>query len=716
MAENNNNIVTYKVQVDVSSGKVAIDGLTKGFVKAETAAKSLIGTTKKLNKGLDKNIDKTGLAGATVTELGRTISDSNYGIQGMANNLSQLSTLMATLVTTTGGVANGMKALGTALMGPLGIIILVQTLLALWEGYDKKQQAATKSMYEADKAAAKAASNLRVLRDVVDDNNLSLDEKKRAIKKANSEYEDLNLVLDENGKLTEASTRAIDAKIEAMAREAKARAILILIEKEYAKQAEAEVKSAAEYVSSWDMAKAGMLNAIGASSKAISGLAQAGIDNQKKTVKESVDSVEKLLELLKKENGIDELFKGKKGSAKTRNRVFKQIFLDLAKLEEKYRQDSLKADLITEEEKIERAKQNAIRELEITYNTYIEKRRLKLEEFLQSNATDKAKLNAQTKFNEEVIRADEQVAAVKIALNAKVETDYKLLARKRAEIARGEAEAVIDIERQIALVKSQRSLDAIKAEIKLQENLVSVSKEGSLLRAKHELELAKLQEEQRLVKLAREAEIAEFALENLTNITNFVDSEFQRQIDIEKNKTNAINNELRERLNDENLSKDGRKRIQNQIAVNDEALRVKQEKIEKKRFIMQKAANIAKATIDTFLAANAVLAQTPGGPISRGLAMAAVIASGLLNVATIARQQFMGSANSAGAGGNGVSLGSGGETQPPDFNIVGASPSNQLAAAVKGQFQQPVKAYVVSKDVSTAQEMDRNIIGSASLG
>jgi hypothetical protein len=131
------------------------------------------------------------------------------------------------------------------------------------------------------------------------------------------------------------------------------------------------------------------------------------------------------------------LFNDKKSTAKTRNRVFKQIFLDLAKLEEKYRQDSLKADLITEEEKIERAKQNAIKELEITYNTYIEKRRLKLEEFLQSNATDKSKLDAQTKFNEEVIRADEQVAAVKIALNAKVEADYKLLARKRAEIERG---------------------------------------------------------------------------------------------------------------------------------------------------------------------------------------------------------------------------------------------------------------------------------------
>ena len=710
------NIVTYKIQIDAESGKVAIDGLTKGFVKAETAAKALINTANKLNTGLDKNINKTGLAGATVTELGRTISDSNYGIQGMANNLSQLSTLMATLISTTGGVINGVKALGAALMGPLGIIIIIQTLLALWEGYDKAQREATKAMYDAEKASAKAASNLRVLRDVIDDNNLSLDEKQRALKKANSEYEDLNLVLDENGKLTEASTRAIDAKIEAMAREAKARAILMLIEKEYATQAEASAKDADEFLGTWDTIKATVVG-IASASKTIKGLKEVyGLDEQKNVIKTSEDTVKKLTEMLKTENLVDELFKDKKSGAKTRERVFKQIFLDLAKLEEKYRQESLKADLITEEERIERAKQNAIKELEITYNTYIEKRRLKLEEFLQSNATDKSKLDAQRKFNEEVIRAEEQVASVKIALNAKVEADYKLLARKRSEIARGEAEAVIEIERQITLIKRQRSLDDIQVELDLQKKLASIADDGSKLQADHLFKAAQLEEEYRQLKLSREAEIAKFALENLTNITDFVDSEFQRQIDIEQNKTNALNNELRKRLDDENLSKDERKNIQNQIAANDEALRVKQEKIEKKRFIMQKAANIAKATIDTFLAANSVLAQQPGGAISKGLAMAAVIASGLLNVATIARQQFVGSANSAGAGGNGSALGSGGGIQPPDFNIVGQSPSNQLAAAVKGQFQQPVKAYVVSKDVSTAQEMDRNIIGSASLG
>ena len=53
---------------------------------------------------------------------------------------------------------------------------------------------------------------------------------------------------------------------------------------------------------------------------------------------------------------------------------------------------------------------------------------------------------------------------------------------------------------------------------------------------------------------------------------------------------------------------------------------------------------------------------------------------------------------------------------PPAFNIVGASGTNQLAEAIGGQAQQPVKAFVVSNDVTTAQELDRNIVKGASLG
>ncbi len=56
------------------------------------------------------------------------------------------------------------------------------------------------------------------------------------------------------------------------------------------------------------------------------------------------------------------------------------------------------------------------------------------------------------------------------------------------------------------------------------------------------------------------------------------------------------------------------------------------------------------------------------------------------------------------------------ESIAPAFNIVGASETNQLADAIGGQTQVPTKAYVVASDVSTAQEMDRNIIEGASIG
>lgn len=51
----------------------------------------------------------------------------------------------------------------------------------------------------------------------------------------------------------------------------------------------------------------------------------------------------------------------------------------------------------------------------------------------------------------------------------------------------------------------------------------------------------------------------------------------------------------------------------------------------------------------------------------------------------------------------------------PSFNIVGQGGTNQLAQSIGSQEKQPIKAYVVSGDVSTAQSMERNIIEGASI-
>ena len=56
------------------------------------------------------------------------------------------------------------------------------------------------------------------------------------------------------------------------------------------------------------------------------------------------------------------------------------------------------------------------------------------------------------------------------------------------------------------------------------------------------------------------------------------------------------------------------------------------------------------------------------------------------------------------------------ESQAPAFNVVGASETNQLASAIGEQEQTPTRAYVVSSDVTSAQELDRNIVEGASIG
>ena len=65
--------------------------------------------------------------------------------------------------------------------------------------------------------------------------------------------------------------------------------------------------------------------------------------------------------------------------------------------------------------------------------------------------------------------------------------------------------------------------------------------------------------------------------------------------------------------------------------------------------------------------------------------------------------------SSGGAGG-------GATIQAPDFNVVGASGTNQLAQAVGGQVNQPIRAFVVGSDVTNQQELDRRIVDTAGIG
>ena len=124
-----------------------------------------------------------------------------------------------------------------------------------------------------------------------------------------------------------------------------------------------------------------------------------------------------------------------------------------------------------------------------------------------------------------------------------------------------------------------------------------------------------------------------------------------------------------------------------------------------------KALGVASATIDTYVGANKAIAQGGIGGIASAIA---IIATGLTNVKTILSTKIpktnVGGA-SVGGGASGGSI-----PTPPAFNVVGSSDSNQLADAIGGQAQQPVQAFVVANDVTTAQSLQNNIVEGATIG
>jgi len=137
------------------------------------------------------------------------------------------------------------------------------------------------------------------------------------------------------------------------------------------------------------------------------------------------------------------------------------------------------------------------------------------------------------------------------------------------------------------------------------------------------------------------------------------------------------------------------------------------EKNAKIAFKISKAVGIAQVGINTSQAIMKAAAETTDVTPTQSLRTANMIAlgvAGAAQIASIAAQKFEGGSDTV------PKPSMGGGSQAPAFNIVGASGETQLADAIGSQTQRPARAYVVSNDVTTAQEMDRNIIEGASIG
>jgi len=124
-----------------------------------------------------------------------------------------------------------------------------------------------------------------------------------------------------------------------------------------------------------------------------------------------------------------------------------------------------------------------------------------------------------------------------------------------------------------------------------------------------------------------------------------------------------------------------------------------------------KALAIAQATIDTYMGANKALATYP--PPFGAIAAGTVILSGLMNVKKIVSTQIPKVPGQTGGGG---SAGSAPNITPPTIPTIaapqinttgGMNPSSQIAQTIAASQSRPVRAYVVSGDVSSQQALDR---------
>ncbi len=127
---------------------------------------------------------------------------------------------------------------------------------------------------------------------------------------------------------------------------------------------------------------------------------------------------------------------------------------------------------------------------------------------------------------------------------------------------------------------------------------------------------------------------------------------------------------------------------------------------QRKAFQISKAANLGLAIMNTANAVTGALAEPSIIPGERFFKAALAGATGGINIAKIAATQFQATGDTSTA-----STPTPTAPRTPSFDIIQAQPQMQLGSLQ----QQPVKAYVVSGEVSTAQALDRNRVRNATF-
>lgn len=328
----------------------------------------------------------------------------------------------------------------------------------------------------------------------------------------------------------------------------------------------------------------------------------------------------------------------------------------------------------------------------------------------EANAKERELLVERAKTNVEINKLKTKAAEVDKFTSAERIKFLEDAAKLEDEIT-GKEVALAELRRDIKIEEnslSESTKEDLDEEARLIANVISLN-EQRLIRNKELLGVAAglRKAEADKIKAERAAEIAEFQKQ----------SEAINQIQakgIEKQKISVASlDDLKKKTTEDEVKREELTTNQ-KLALTSSALGGVTELLGENSKA-GKAAGIAQALINSYLGFTQVLSAPstipePFGSIQKGISAAAILASGLQTVKQITSVQ------TPGGGGATVSSPRGAAAQPPAFNIVGASPQTQLAEALGERETTPVKAYVVSGEVSSQQELDRNITSGASIG
>jgi hypothetical protein len=648
----------------------------------------------KLIKTQNQLKNSSGAATSAALELARVVQDAPYGIRGMGNNITQLASQLAFATKDAGGFVGALKQMGSAMIGPLGIVFAISAVVSYFDfmyGAQKKVKEATEETTEAlkdqDEILVLISSNYLKFgknKELNDYYSRALIQRSPKLKKI---LEDENKSQEEKNKAISDFVRLKELEIDNENRLIKVKELKVSLDEKEKEIREKYSKDLAGVKGT--KAEANLITKM---NKEISN----STINTRNSIEESLSDYIAFSSEIQRLESI--LFpKEEKKSTREIETVSLSVFDE----------NVFDAESITLLGKIN------------DLNQQIE---------LLSAETEEDKLNIKLKWlqiglkEEEVARIDalekdyqDYENNLTKKYDKEEEKNKELLAKGKTtqnEFDAWQQNAVAKV-LELSNVAEQNKDVGVQAIMDEYEKLIKKYEELYGIRLKA-LGMSDDEDEK-----SKEFDALSSYIESykvlMGGLTDFINGEFERQLTIEQNKTNALNEELNNRLINENLSKEQRASIQNEIARNDEALRKKQDEIAKKKFQTEKAFNISTAIIDTYAGATRALNdKTVPSTIARFALAGATIASGLLQVASIARQKFQSSSAStpirtSGGGGSGAGMGD----RSFNFNLVGNNRENQLVNAIQGQFNQPLKAYVVSRDMSNQQQLDANIVNSA---